>query len=755
MKRTVCLPALTAAGLALLTAGAAQAETIEEYAAKCDAAVGASVPDFDCDAGTLVPTTNHANGKCDQPNRLERVCDPNSRFTVLLRSGPVEIVAMCRKKGNAAGEYGDIAVIQRNSANGATCFYQSLLMDGLKGQVKAPKKGLAAWTWSTPMETAGIGCAGCHDNGGLIRSPYLTTFTGINAIPGRGSTNYNKSEPYHFIGADFSPWKTYKVEVGNVCTNCHRMAVNNIRFGQGTAWDLGIRATATSEQAKNNHSSASPIWMLPGQVTFNQNTHNQAIAVKACADQFNEFSLPNTPSCTISRVSTSEFDRPSPPPPVQYAESRIIATEFFKVKKRAPTDGEYLRALYFLRGGGTQANLGRLFQQDDMILLGSASLAGIPMLGSNGDATFTYTNSSVGDFDDWAAISGVRLPGDFDRDGRSDIALVGVSGWGSVPVARSTGSGNFTITNSTTADFPAWSAAASHRIVGDFNRDGRADIVLAGGPGWTTMPVAFSNGNGSFNVTNGTADFMNGTTFGAPGVLAFPGDFNLDGRTDIAFTGGSNWVTMPIFISRGDGTFGISFPEVFDFPGWSSTPGVKRLVGDFDGDGRSDVALVGIGGWGSIPVALADGLGGFRRVNMVDQPNFPPWSATAGVTPLVGDFNNDGKSDIALVGGPGWQSIPVAFSDGDGTFTTTNQTVSSFPGQANVSGAKPLVGDFDRDGKSDIALIGGSGVTTLPMALSTSTAKQGTFTFRNPSAPNFTSKATVSSSVVGLGGNFR
>jgi hypothetical protein len=40
---------------------------------------------------------------------------------------------------------------------------------------------------------------------------------------------------------------------------------------------------------------------------------------------------------------------------------------------------------------------------------------------------------------------------------------------------------------------------------GDFNGDGKADLALTGGAGWTTIPVAFSRGDGNFNVANAPA----------------------------------------------------------------------------------------------------------------------------------------------------------------------------------------------------------------------------------------------------------
>ena len=115
---------------------AVKPESLESQARKCDLAIGETVPDFDCDNGTLVPTTNAANGLCDRPNVLSRVCDPGSRFQVLKQTATVAIVAHCRKK-NQGANYGDIAVIQYNKSNGATCFYQAL-GDALPPRVSAP-----------------------------------------------------------------------------------------------------------------------------------------------------------------------------------------------------------------------------------------------------------------------------------------------------------------------------------------------------------------------------------------------------------------------------------------------------------------------------------------------------------------------------------------------------------------------------------------------------------------------------------------
>src|SRR5262245_34824022 len=83
-----------------IAAGAS--DTLQDYSKKCDAATGETVPAFDCDAGTLVPETNPrgtgASLKCDRPNVLNHVCDPGSRFQLLVDNANASIVAHCRKK---------------------------------------------------------------------------------------------------------------------------------------------------------------------------------------------------------------------------------------------------------------------------------------------------------------------------------------------------------------------------------------------------------------------------------------------------------------------------------------------------------------------------------------------------------------------------------------------------------------------------------------------------------------------------------
>ena len=164
-----------------------------------------------------------------------------------------------------------------------------------------------------------------------------------------------------------------------------------------------------------------------------------------------------------------------------------------------------------------------------------------------------------------------------------------------------------------------------------------------------------------------------------------------------------------------DNGFAVTNQPIVNFAVWatSATP----LVGDFNGDHRTDVALTGPSGWSTLPVAFSNGDGNF---NVTNQPisNFAVWATTTNAKPLGGDFNGDGRTDVALTGPSGWGTLPVAFSNGDGNFTVTNQSIANFASWAATTNAQPLVGDFNHDGRTDVALTGPSGWASLPVAFS-------------------------------------
>jgi hypothetical protein len=130
------------------------------------------------------------------------------------------------------------------------------------------------------------------------------------------------------------------------------------------------------------------------------------------------------------------------------------------------------------------------------------------------------------------------------------------------------------------------------------------------------------------------------------------------------------FTTLTALLAGGAGG-DIATASASPFPGWAQVGGAKPVAGDFNGDGRGDLALTGGIGWSTLPIAFSHGDGSFRVTNSAVD-NLPGWAQAGGAKPVAGDFNGDGRGDLALTGGIGWSTLPIAFSHGDGSFRVTN-----------------------------------------------------------------------------------
>ena len=180
-----------------------------------------------------------------------------------------------------------------------------------------------------------------------------------------------------------------------------------------------------------------------------------------------------------------------------------------------------------------------------------------------------------------------------------------------------------------------------------------------------------------------------------PGAVAI-GDFNGDGHADVAVVNAGDSTKndpggISILLGNGDGTFkpAINFSAV-NYPGFVA-------VGDFDGDGNDDLAVLRLGvvggsDKGGVTIFLSNADGTFRKGQQISTFNNP-----AGV--VTTDLNSDGVDDLAVWDGT---SISILSGNGDGTFQTAT---TYFPMTDKYGGKSPsrlIVLDFNQDGKKDL-----------------------------------------------------
>jgi len=212
----------------------------------------------------------------------------------------------------------------------------------------------------------------------------------------------------------------------------------------------------------------------------------------------------------------------------------------------------------------------------------------------------------------------------------------------------------------------------------DFNGDGKPDIVVVNAAGSGTVSVLLNLGSATFSLPVATQ------TGGLGGIALTSGDYNHDGKTDLAVVNNlSNNVS--ILLGNGDGTLRLS-----SFAGVHGGP-VAVTEADFNRDGNADLAVVN-SLTGDVTVLLGKSDGTFGRGTNVFVGGAP-----TGIT--AGDFNGDGIPDLAVANGAlGQQLVYIFLGNGDGTFRSG--------GTAPV-GNEPfglVAYDFNHDGKKDLAV---------------------------------------------------
>ena len=337
-------------------------------------------------------------------------------------------------------------------------------------------------------------------------------------------------------------------------------------------------------------------------------------------------------------------------------------------------------------------------------LAGAGANAVSVMLG-NGDGTFRpKTDFPVG------AQTQAVAAGDFNSDGKVDLVVTLNSPQFSLALLTGTGTGTF----NAPIFFPNTSGFDSPAIVAtDLNGDGRLDLVVMHTIACFTAPcraarsitVLLGNGNGTFQTPS---EIDVGTGPMAMAVV----DLNRDGIKDVAIGGGNT--ELSILLGVGNGTF-VRQPVVTLVPGGDLFSACNDIgVGDLNRDGIQDLVVpLGNGEGNAILIGNGNGTFQVRSRIQIDETSAPLHVAVA-------DYNRDGLLDIARTMGDGTNGLlQILRGNGDGTFQAPNRYLVP-PPVSSRGGIMILAGDWNADAKPDIAFVeGGAGAPTIDVLTNT------------------------------------
>jgi hypothetical protein len=272
---------------------------------------------------------------------------------------------------------------------------------------------------------------------------------------------------------------------------------------------------------------------------------------------------------------------------------------------------------------------------------------------------------------------------------------------------------------------------------GDFNGDGKIDIAMAAGN--HTVAIYLGRGDGTFvNPWYSMVPTAASQYIGSPIVAA---DFNHDGKLDLAVVGidgTSN--TVYILPGEGNGLFSSANP-VLTVPGDDnvSSEGVqKMLLGDFDGDGNADLAVIattGILATGGIAtltthVLYGNGAFGFEDTTPITSSNFGNI-----VNMNSGDLNGDGKTDLFALDSDSYR-LDTFYGETGRNFASYTQQLPTASSNGSAYSPSPAMADFNDDGRNDLVTITSSYSGLVYLIFFLATSSPGQFTLQTWNVTN-------------------
>ncbi|GAA3044243.1 FG-GAP-like repeat-containing protein [Streptomyces roseofulvus] len=317
--------------------------------------------------------------------------------------------------------------------------------------------------------------------------------------------------------------------------------------------------------------------------------------------------------------------------------------------------------------------------------------------------------------------SGTVVRNDFNGDGYADMSnwYVYADGTDAMHLFEGTTDGSIAAPHSSMARTATdqWDLADMKKVSGDFNGDGIADVaVMNRYDSETKLWTFLGKTNGAFEAPFATWTGPVASWQWERAVL-HSGDANGDGRDDVIawYEYSDTSDALFTFVANPQGGFGTPVKS------WTSTTWTramgKTVTGDYNGDGRDDIAVFYDYAGGAIKVwtFLAQANGGYAApfAGFVHD-GWGDWAAT---NVHSGDFDADGRDDLLF-----WFDHPdgrdiayVLKSNANGTFVAPRAALTIAAGSMTYSSMKTVVGDYNGDGRDDIGAMYGYTNGTVKM----------------------------------------
>lgn len=262
------------------------------------------------------------------------------------------------------------------------------------------------------------------------------------------------------------------------------------------------------------------------------------------------------------------------------------------------------------------------------LAVANASDNSVSVFLGNGDGTFQAQASyAVGNAPAYVVAA------DFDRDGKLDLAVTNQVD-ATVSILLGKGDGTFQVPASPFAAVPANASVkdVAGVAVGDFNGDNKLDLAVTNTSN-DTVSVLLGNGDGTFQAP---VTYSTGNSGDQP-IAVSAVDVNGDGKLDLAVTN-LHANTVAILVGNGDGTFQtkVTYPST----NGAQTGPSAIATGDFNADGKIDLAVTNQGN-NAVSILFGNGNGVFQAPVEFTTGNFPEGVA-------AGDFTGNGRLDLAI-----------------------------------------------------------------------------------------------------------